>query len=141
MRKILYVIGNYDDVLANCREQLAAFNAVKLKEAKGSASFMARKMIIEVSKKNYHPGTTVYFISNNTHVIKATVMSISGGLYTLSFRGITNEGTAAIRLKASRLYATAEEAKAHLPAHVRERKIAEEKRKESERGFAASGWH
>ena len=102
---------------------------------------MARKMIIEVSKKNYHPGTTVYFISNNTHVIKATVMSISGGLYTLSFRGITNEGTAAIRLKASRLYATAEEAKAHLPAHVRERKIAEEKRKESERGFAASGWH
>ena len=39
MRKILYVIGNYDDVLANCREQLAAFNAVKLKEAKGSASF------------------------------------------------------------------------------------------------------
>ena len=102
---------------------------------------MARKMIIEVSKKNYHPGTTVYFISNNTHVIKATVMSISGDLYTLSFRGITNEGTAAIRLKASRLYATAEEAKAHLPAHVRERKIAEEKRKESERGFAASGWH
>ena len=39
MRKILYVIGNYDDVLANCREQLTAFNAVKLKEAKGSASF------------------------------------------------------------------------------------------------------
>ena len=39
MRKILYVIGNYDDVLANCREQLAAFNSVKLKEAKGSASF------------------------------------------------------------------------------------------------------
>ena len=32
-------LGNYDDVLANCREQLAAFNAVKLKEAKGSASF------------------------------------------------------------------------------------------------------
>ena len=27
-------LGNYDDVLANCREQLAAFNAVKLKEAK-----------------------------------------------------------------------------------------------------------
>ena len=32
-------LGNYDDVLANCREQLAVFNAVKLKEAKGSASF------------------------------------------------------------------------------------------------------
>lgn len=32
-------LDNYDDVLANCREQLAAFNAVKLKEAKGSASF------------------------------------------------------------------------------------------------------
>ena len=32
-------LGNYDDVLANCRKQLAAFNAVKLKEAKGSASF------------------------------------------------------------------------------------------------------
>lgn len=32
-------LGNYDDVLANCRKQLAAFNAPKLKEAKGSASF------------------------------------------------------------------------------------------------------
>ena len=32
-------LGNYDDVLANCRKQLAAFNASKLKEAKGSASF------------------------------------------------------------------------------------------------------
>ena len=32
-------LAHYDDVLANCREQLAAFNAVKLKEAKGSASF------------------------------------------------------------------------------------------------------
>ncbi len=32
-------LGNYDDVLANCREQLAAFNAVKLREAKGTASF------------------------------------------------------------------------------------------------------
>ncbi len=32
-------LGNYDDVLANCREQLAVFNAVKLKESKGSASF------------------------------------------------------------------------------------------------------
>ena len=32
-------LDNYDDVLTNCREHLAAFNAVKLKEAKGSASF------------------------------------------------------------------------------------------------------
>ena len=32
-------LDNYDDVLANCREQLAAFNAVKLKEAKESSSF------------------------------------------------------------------------------------------------------
>lgn len=32
-------LGNYDDVLANCRKQLAAFNALKLNEAKGSASF------------------------------------------------------------------------------------------------------
>ena len=34
-------LGNYDDVLANCRKQLAVFNAPKLKEAKGkgSASF------------------------------------------------------------------------------------------------------
>ena len=28
-------LGNYDDVLANCREQLAAFNAAKLKETNG----------------------------------------------------------------------------------------------------------
>lgn len=32
-------LDNYNDVLANCRRQLAAFNAAKLKEAKGSASF------------------------------------------------------------------------------------------------------
>ena len=32
-------LGDYNDVLVNCREQLAAFNAVKLKEAKGSAAF------------------------------------------------------------------------------------------------------
>lgn len=32
-------LGNYEDVLANCRRQLAAFNAPKLKEAKGSESF------------------------------------------------------------------------------------------------------
>ena len=32
-------LKNYDDVLANCRRQLAAFNSVKLKEAKGSAEF------------------------------------------------------------------------------------------------------
>ena len=32
-------LKNYDDVLANARLQLAAFNAMKLKEAKGSASF------------------------------------------------------------------------------------------------------
>lgn len=32
-------LKNYDDVLANCRKQLAAFNAAKLKEAKGSEEF------------------------------------------------------------------------------------------------------
>ena len=32
-------LKNYNDVLANCRTQLAAFNAAKLVEAKGSASF------------------------------------------------------------------------------------------------------
>ena len=32
-------LQNYEDVLANCRKQLAAFNAAKLTEAKGSASF------------------------------------------------------------------------------------------------------
>ena len=32
-------LDNYDDVTANCRDQLAAFNAPKLIEAKGSAFF------------------------------------------------------------------------------------------------------
>ena len=32
-------LKNYDDVLANCRKQLAAFNAKKLKEVKGSVDF------------------------------------------------------------------------------------------------------
>ena len=91
--------------------------------------------------KTFQPGTTVYFISNSTRITRATVMSVSRGLYTVSFPGITNEGTAAIRLKASRLYATEEEAEAHLPAQVRERKRAEEERKEEDQGYRAPGWH
>lgn len=94
-----------------------------------------------VNKMSYfEPGTTVYFISNNTHIIKATVASVSGNLYTVRFPGITTEGTASIRLKASRLYATEEEAEAHLPEHIKARKKAEKERKE-EPGFRAPGWH
>ena len=83
---------------------------------------------------------TVYFISNNTHVVRAMVMSVSGDLYTVTFPGVTNESRAAIRLKASRLYATEEEAEAHLPAYIRERKEAATKQKQ-EPGFRAPGWH
>ncbi len=32
-------LKDYNDVLANCRKQLEAFNAQKLKEAKGTAAF------------------------------------------------------------------------------------------------------
>ena len=72
--------------------------------------------------KQYEPETTVYFLANNLHVVKATVVSVSGDLYTIAFPSITSEGTAVIRLKASRLYATEEEAKAHLPEYAKERK-------------------
>ena len=89
----------------------------------------------------YHPEDTVYFISNNAYVIKATVASISGSLYTVIFPGVTNESRAAIRLKVSRLYATAEEAEAHLPAHIRASKPAESDQKEQECGFRAPQWH
>ena len=88
----------------------------------------------------FSPGDDAYFISNNTHVIKATVASISGSLYTVTFPGVTNEATAAIRLQASRLYATEEEAEAHLPAYIKERKQAEKEHKQ-EPGFRAPGWH
>ena len=89
----------------------------------------------------FRPGDDAYFISNNTHVIKATVKSISGSLYTVTFPGVTNEACAAIRLKASRLYATEEEAETHLPKHIKARKQAEKEQKEQVRGFRAPGWH
>lgn len=89
----------------------------------------------------FHPGNTIYFISNNTHIIRAIVLSVSGGLYTIMFPGVTNEATAAIRLKASRLYATEEEAEAYLPKHIRERNRTEKEQKEQVRGFRAPGWH
>ena len=89
----------------------------------------------------FRPGDDAYFISNNTHVIKATVKSISGSLYTVTFPGVTNEARAAIRLKASRLYATEEEAEAHLPAHVRARKQDEKGKTEQVRGYRPPDLH
>ena len=89
----------------------------------------------------FRPGDTVYFISNNTHAIQATVASAAGSMYTLRFPGVTKEGTASIRLKASRLYATQEEANAHLPAYIQEKNRKEERKKEAERGFRPPALH
>ena len=57
----------------------------------------------------FKPGQTVYFIANNSHVVQATVIKVSGNLYTLRFDG------KGIRLKGHRLFATKEEAEAQLP--------------------------
>lgn len=56
-------------------------------------------------------GQYVYIVENNRWVRKATVISHSGGFYTLGFLdgGMT-------RLRESRVFATEEEAKAEIPA-------------------------
>ena len=59
---------------------------------------------------NFKPNDTAYIIESNRLVRKVTIISFDGVFYTVRF-----EGKGGTRLRASRLYATPEEAEAMLP--------------------------
>ena len=59
----------------------------------------------------YKKGDIVYLIENNYKVREATIISVSGGFYTIRFN---EEKPSAIRVKEHRLYQSIEEAPIHL---------------------------
>lgn len=61
--------------------------------------------------RRYNVGDTVYFIEGKYNVVKAEVILV-GWLYSLRYKSTMSSGMAGIRLNASRLYATEEEARA-----------------------------
>ena len=63
----------------------------------------------------FRPADKVYFIQSNQTVKEATVVSFSGGFYSLRYTGYTGEGM--IRLKEHRLFGSKEEAEARKKEH------------------------
>lgn len=63
------------------------------------------------NKKNLHVGDTCYIIKNGRNVASATIVSISGGFYTLRF----SDSNGMIRLKKHRIFATQQEAEESIP--------------------------